>query len=233
MSQDRETDASLLDHYVQQKSDPSFFRRLYDPVTGEVTELTNEEVNMIRRVERGHHAHDNDPWANYTAGLAKSKLADFQISDAPLMKAAYIPSRSEGRTVKRIAAAIRRGDLDPELDAKRKAALPGDKQLVPEQRYDVWMDRDILDVAQMKRSYLSAPGMRLPGHAESFNPPPEYIPTKKELAEWGEREEEDRPYDFTPTAFGKFRRIPAYKDFIMERFKRCLDLYLCPRIVRK
>ncbi|PNH07892.1 Ribosome biogenesis protein BOP1 [Tetrabaena socialis] len=27
--------------------------------------------------------------------------------------------------------------------------------------------------------------------------------------------------------------VPAYTDFIKERFERCLDLYLCPRIRRK
>jgi ribosome biogenesis protein ERB1 len=28
-------------------------------------------------------------------------------------------------------------------------------------------------------------------------------------------------------------QVPAYSDFIKERFERCLDLYLCPRTRRK
>ena len=28
-------------------------------------------------------------------------------------------------------------------------------------------------------------------------------------------------------------QVPAYADFIKERFERCLDLYLCPRTRRK
>ncbi len=27
--------------------------------------------------------------------------------------------------------------------------------------------------------------------------------------------------------------MPAYANFIKERFERCLDLYLCPRVRRK
>jgi hypothetical protein len=29
------------------------------------------------------------------------------------------------------------------------------------------------------------------------------------------------------------RDVPLYSDFIKERFERCLDLYLCPRVRRK
>ena len=38
-----------------------------------------------------------------------------------------------------------------------------------------------------------------------------------------------RPTNFLPNAFPCLRRVPAYKNFIRERFERCLDLYLVPR----
>jgi ribosome biogenesis protein ERB1 len=46
-------------------------------------------------------------------------------------------------------------------------------------------------------------------------------------------DEEDRPYNFIPTSFDKMRHIPIYDKLIQERFQRCLDLYLCPRIKKK
>ena len=45
-------------------------------------------------------------------------------------------------------------------------------------------------------------------------------------------EEEDRPA-YVPRAFDAMRRVPAYEGFIKERFERCLDLYLCPRALKK
>ena len=46
-------------------------------------------------------------------------------------------------------------------------------------------------------------------------------------------DEEDRPYNFIPEAFSKMRHIPLYDNLIQERFQRCLDLYLCPRVKKK
>ncbi len=44
---------------------------------------------------------------------------------------------------------------------------------------------------------------------------------------------DDRPLDFIPRKFKSLRQVPAYKDFIRERFNRCLDMYLCARAVKK
>ena len=33
--------------------------------------------------------------------------------------------------------------------------------------------------------------------------------------------------------YESLRRVPAYDRFLQERFERCLDLYLCPRMIRK
>ncbi len=46
-------------------------------------------------------------------------------------------------------------------------------------------------------------------------------------------DEEDRPFNFIPASFNKMRHIPFYDRLIQERFQRCLDLYLCPRIKKK
>lgn len=46
-------------------------------------------------------------------------------------------------------------------------------------------------------------------------------------------DEEDRPFNFIPSAYPKMRHIPLYDQLIQERFQRCLDLYLCPRVKKK
>lgn len=55
---------------------------------------------------------------------------------------------------------------------------------------------------------------------------------QEEVAAWQMADPEDRPKAL-PQAFTSLRAVPAYTDFIKERFERCLDLYLCPRVRRK
>eukprot|EP00913_Durusdinium_trenchii_P033155 g31038.t1 len=57
------------------------------------------------------------------------------------------------------------------------------------QVWDLWADE-----AQLRRkapTALPAPKMALPGHAESYNPPSEYLFTEEEKKEWEETFEED------------------------------------------
>ena len=73
--------------------------------------------------------------------------------------------------------------------------------------------------------------MRLPGHAESYNPPPEYVPNENEKQLWESRADEPykRKLNFLPKKHDCLRKVPMYERFINERFERCLDLYLAPR----
>jgi ribosome biogenesis protein ERB1 len=81
----------------------------------------------------------------------------------------------------------------------------------------------------------------------------EYLPTPEEAKAWRNAHEEDRQRDFLPQKSARcalplvcwrlshhalllgscrhtsLRLVPAYEQFIHERFQRCLDLYLCPR----
>jgi ribosome biogenesis protein ERB1 len=71
----------------------------------------------------------------------------------------------------------------------------------------------------------------LPGHEESYNPPPEYLFTEKEKKEWERATAEGhrRKLPFIPQKYSALRKVPAWPQFIQERFERCLDLYLAPR----
>lgn len=75
--------------------------------------------------------------------------------------------------------------------------------------------------------------MALPTHHESYNPPEEYLYDEKEKEEWEQMDEEDRPTNFIPQKYDKLRHIPFYDKLINERFERCLDLYLAPRVKKK
>jgi ribosome biogenesis protein ERB1 len=78
-----------------------------------------------------------------------------------------------------------------------------------------------------------APKPRLPTNAESYNPPEEYLLTAEEKKEWEETDKEDRERDFMPQKYSSLRLVPAYPEFINNRFDRLLDLYLAPRVQRR
>lgn len=78
--------------------------------------------------------------------------------------------------------------------------------------------------------HIPPPKLKLPDHDESYNPPAEYLPTETEKKEWEELDEEDREKNYLPRKAGSLRLVPGWADFIKERFERCLDLYLAPRV---
>lgn len=49
-----------------------------------------------------------------------------------------------------------------------------------ERYYDLWANEDSSILAK-HRMHLPAPKLRLPGHEESYNPPPEYLFTEEEV----------------------------------------------------
>jgi len=80
---------------------------------------------------------------------------------------------------------------------------------------------------------IKAPKVIPPKNQESYNPPKEYLLTSEEL----EKKEKYEEYEgitptFTPAAYTHLRKVPYYQKLVNEKFSRCLDLYLCPRVVK-
>src|SRR4051794_35386365 len=95
--------------------------------------------------------------------------------------------------------------------------------------YDIWANENPRPDHIMN---IPAPKLPPPNHDQSYNPPPEYLPTKSERKSWEEADEEDREKEFLPTKHDALRKVPGYDRFVKERFERCLDLYLAPRVRR-
>ena len=80
--------------------------------------------------------------------------------------------------------------------------------------------------------HMPAPKLPPPGFDESYHPPPEYLPDSKEKKAWEEQDPEDREKEYLPADYAALRKVPGYGKFLEERFERCLDLYLAPRVRR-
>jgi ribosome biogenesis protein ERB1 len=129
----------------------------------------------------------------------------------------------------KIAKAIKEGRYVFQKDKERKESENSSAV------YMMWKDSEdeILSESSKNRFHLPAPKMPLPGHAESYNPPAEYVLSEEEAAKMKDQDPADRMYDFIPTKHSCLRHVAGYDNFIKERFERCLDLYLCPRTLKR
>lgn len=109
-----------------------------------------------------------------------------------------------------------------------------EKERNDERVWDIWEDDSVVTWKPRKMpKAIAAPKRDLPLHIESYNPPEEYLLDDKEREEYDKMDPEDRPHNFLPQKFESLRKVPLYQDLIREHFERCLDLYLCPRVLKK
>eukprot|EP00041_Stephanoeca_diplocostata_P029441 m.868453 g.868453 ORF g.868453 m.868453 type:complete len:912 (-) comp23562_c0_seq9:224-2959(-) len=211
-----------LDKFLQKMDDPNYGRTIVDPLTQKEIVLTDEEVQMIQAIQGGEFPDSSiDPYEDYIDFFTHEKRVT-PVSSAPEPKSRFVPSKWEHKAIMKFVRAIRKGWLKPKKDETKAPEF-----------YDIWKQSQATGNAQNKRlTHIAAPKMSLPGHAESYNPPAEYLPTEKERKEWEEMDPEDRPRDFLPQKYTSLRLVPAYPRFLQERFSRCLDLYLCPRQIK-
>lgn len=92
------------------------------------------------------------------------------VTNRPEHKRSFIPSLVEKEKVSKLVHAIKMGWIKPrrvEDDSRGRY-------------YDLWASEDSSILAK-HRMHLPAPKIPLPGHHESYNPPPEYLFTDEEV----------------------------------------------------
>lgn len=103
-----------------------------------------------------------------------------------------------------------------------------------EAAWDIWEDESIVTWKPRRMpKHIAAPKRDLPVHAESYNPPEEYLLDEQEKAEQAKLDPEDRMYNFEPQKIEALRKVPLYTNLIKESFERCLDLYMAARVMKK
>lgn len=210
-----------VDDFVKKIDDPNYWRTIKDRMTGENVVLTDADADLIKRLKAGHYPDPNfNPYADFIDFFTYEKMIH-PVTNRPETKASFIPSLAEKRKVSQLVSRIKREWQNPKVEIKKK-----DTQFRFD--YDLWEKDGDVNSKRLQR-YIPAPKTALPGHEESYNPPPEYLLTPDEEAKWREKEPEERKLNFLPKKFPSLRLVPAFPQFVKERFERCLDLYLCPR----
>lgn len=212
-------------------SDPSAWRKVYDEKNDKMIELSHDELKAIAQMRAGRYprAAQNEEVDDVVAWSGPVLAHAVVSGNEP--KRRFLPSRHEARQVVRLVRALRDGTVKPPADANSK----DDRQY----EYDVWADhlpKDVDDMTKTERArnvmHVPAPKPALPGNAESYNPPAEYLAGASEMRRWHRLDERDKGVKFLPHKFGSLRHVPAYERYIRERFDRCLDLYLAVRMVK-
>ncbi|KIY49569.1 BOP1NT-domain-containing protein [Fistulina hepatica ATCC 64428] len=208
-----------LDKFLQTVDDSSAWTSAFDKNMQMDKPLTAEELDIIRRLHANEvpdaEYNPYEPMTEWFTGKGKEEV--MPLSAAPEPKRRWIPSKWEKQKVMKIVRAIRQGRILP--SKPKTASTLG--------FYSIWSEP-----SQSHTPPLPAPKPRLPTNSESYNPPEEYLPTDAERTEWEAMDPEDRETDYLPRRYSSLRLVPAYDQFVKERFNRQLDLYLAPRIQR-
>ncbi|OWK50752.1 Ribosome biogenesis protein BOP1 [Lonchura striata] len=202
----------------QEHADIPGMRTVQDGQTGAEVPLSEEQLELIRRLQRGNFGDVGfDPYEP-AVDFFSHEVRIHPVTNRPADKRSFIPSLVEKEKVSKLVHAIKMGWIQP-----RKP-----KENVPT-FYDLWAREDPNSVLGRHKMHVPAPKIPLPGHAESYNPPPEFLLSPEEQLAWEQQDPAERRPSFIPRKFRSLRAVPAYSRFIHERFERCLDLYLCPR----
>lgn len=218
-----------IDDFLRKIEDPNFWRTVKDPQTGQEVVLTDADIELIKRINSSRvpnpEHNEYEPWIDWFT----SEVEKMPIKNVPDHKRSFLPSVSEKKKIGRMVHALKMGWMKSieELE-KEKKEKRGPKF------YMLWETDTSREEMRRIHDPVSAPKRDLPGHAESYNPPPEYLFDEKEQKEWLKLKDEPhkRKLHFMPQKYRSLREVPAYSRYLRERFLRCLDLYLCPRARR-
>ncbi|KAI1333102.1 BOP1NT domain-containing protein [Xylariaceae sp. FL0255] len=220
----RPATGQALDSLLDSIELPEGWTGLTDPETGKPLNLSKDELELLRRVQMGEVPQEGyDPYPDLVEWYS-SVEEKFPLSSAPEPKRRFLPSKHEAKRIMKLVKAIREGRILPYKSPEEKEK---EREEEEEVHYDLWANETPRPPNIM---HIPAPKLAPPGYDLSYNPPPEYLPTKAEKKTWEETDPEEREKSYLPQKYDSLRRTPAYDQFVKERFERCLDLYLAPRV---
>ncbi|MCJ1287854.1 Ribosome biogenesis protein erb1 [Xylographa opegraphella] len=220
----RPAKGEALDALLDSIDVPKGWTGLTDPATGKPLELSQQELEVLRMIQMNEVPEEGYDMYPPTVEYFTSKPEIMPLSAAPEPKRRFVPSKHEAKRVMKIVRAIREGRIVP-----YKPPAEEDEEEQGLKTYDIWANEAPRPDHPMN---VPAPKLPPPGYDESYHPPPEYLPDALEKKAWEETDEEERAKEYLPTNHDSLRKVPGYEKFLKEKFERCLDLYLAPRIRR-
>ena len=211
---------------------------VHDALNDRNVELSARQLELIRRVQGGAYAHPehnaHPEYSDYFSGV--DPILSGLNSDHHEPKSRFQPSKWEKLQVERLLEKLKKGYINMDyLTGKIRDMNDANKKGDPNAPFELWKG-DEEDLLNMRKGpqHIAAPKLPPPGHAASYIPPDEFIPTEEEVEQWKDMPLKDRPHGhMIPKKFPNLRSVGAYQHSVREAFERCLDLYLCPRVLKR
>jgi ribosome biogenesis protein ERB1 len=179
------------------------WRKILDTLSGNRVLISRETLELVRKISAGiipANSIDILPNSNET------RLDPFnqheRLTSEVEPKRRFLPSVWESKLILKLTRKLR---STKDVHQSKKSEENDHDRLL-------WHENSGKISSSQK---LRAPKVNIPSHVESYNPLIEYISDQSEMK---------------VDKFQPLRSIPTYSDFLTERFYRCLDLYLCPRV---
>lgn len=204
---------------MNRMDDPEYWRRLPGY---EDKPITDQELDILSRIQRGDIADITvDPFSPVIEFFSSIISHQPVRNNTHEPKTRNLPSKSEAKIIKKLVRAIRKGWIQIR-----------NKHSDIKEIYDLW-DYPKNESSNML-PHIPAPKLALPSHNESYRPPSEYITSKEEIEKWKSLKERapKSAKKWVPMLHSCLRHISSYPHLIQERFSRCLNLYLCPRVLK-
>lgn len=212
---------------------------VHDMLNDKNVELSARQLELIRRIQNGAYAHPefdgNAEYIDYYSGVDPEISGINSNRYEP--KAKFQPSKWEKMQVGKLLESLKKGQINMDyLTGKiRDMNDAHAKNRNKDKPFMLWNGEEE-DELNMRKGpqHIAAPKLPPPGHAESYIPPDEYLPTEEDLKKWEDMDPKERPHGLlVPKKFPNLRSVGAYEHAVRETFERCLDLYLCPRIMKR
>ena len=202
---------------------------VYDKLNGRNVVVSARELEQIRRMKGGAFANRESEMYGDALDVVASATEAMPLSAAPEPKRRFLPSKWEAMRVAKLVQGLRDGTIvtRAENKAKRDKARPDGDEAFLAFAESMWANDDDDEEEETRRrgpAHVPAPKLALPNHDESYRPPEEYLLEDDEL--------EDHE-GLVPKRHDTLRAVGAYEHAVKERFERCLDLYLCPRAMKR
>jgi len=222
----KEGEGDKIDEFMKRKEDKDFWRYIKDDLNNRKIRLSDEEIAMIQRIRKGKYADVASVDPNRYQIEIDNPDFKFPMNSSMPPKSRFVPSKWERQKVMKLVHAMRMGWMKPQEEIDREAEEAN-------KVWDIWEDESIPLRGKHLPRQIPAQKDELPLHSESYNPPSEYLFDKEELKEWENADESERRINYVPQKYSALRRIQPYERLVNDAFERCVELYLCPRLIRK
>ena len=169
---------------------------MHDALNDTNVELTQRQLEIIRRIQGGAYAHPehdgNAEYIDYYSGVDRQEMGMTTHRNQP--KARFQPSQWERLQVERLLDKLEKGAITMDYLTGKVRDL-SKKKNDSDEPYMLWTGDEEDELNQGKGpQHIAAPKVKPPGHAESYIPPDEYLPSEQDLKEWSELDVQDRPH---------------------------------------